>query len=66
MLVGDWRNCAVVQGKVQFPHEANGYYGVVPTADSEVVVSLQDTVNKLKKKASAHRLVKKNGDRIPC
>ena len=54
----------MVQGKVQFPHKANGYYGVVPTA--EIVVSLQDNVNKLKKKASAHQLFKKNGDRIPC
>ena len=54
----------MVQGKVDFPHphEANGYYGVVPTA--EVVVSRQD--NKLKKKASAHQLFKKKGERIPC
>ena len=52
-LVGDWQNCRdVVQGKVDFPHEANGYHGVVPTA--EVVVSHRDKANKLKKKASAH------------
>jgi hypothetical protein len=47
----------VVQEKVQFPRKANGYHGVVPTA--EVVVSLQDKLNKLKKKASAHQLFKK-------
>jgi hypothetical protein len=47
----------VVQEKLQFPREANGYHGVVPTA--EVVVSFQDKVNKLKKKASAHQLFKK-------
>jgi hypothetical protein len=56
----------VVQEKVHFPREANGYYGVVSTADSEVVVSLQDRMNSLKKKASAHQLLGKNGDIIPC
>jgi hypothetical protein len=56
-LVGDQRNRrAVVQEKVQFPRKAKGYHVVVPTA--EVVVSLQDKVNKLKKKASAHQLFK--------
>jgi hypothetical protein len=48
----------VVQEKLQFPREANGYHGVVPTA--EVVVSFQDKVNKLKKKASAYQLFKTN------
>jgi len=46
-LVGDLRNRhhgTVVQEKVQVPRKANGYHGVVPTA--EVVVSLQDNVNK--------------------
>lgn len=43
----------MVQEKVQLPREANGYHGVVPTA--EVVVSRQDKVDKLKK-ASAHQL----------
>jgi hypothetical protein len=47
----------VVQGNLDFPHEANGYHGVVPTA--EVVVSRQDKANKLKRKASAHQLFKK-------
>jgi hypothetical protein len=56
----------VVQEKVQFPRGANGYYGVVPTADSEVVVSLQDKMNKLKKKASVHQPFKKNEDKIRC
>ena len=54
-LVGDQRNRAVVQEQVQFPRKANSYH-VVPTA--EVVVSLQDKVNKLKN-ASAHQLFKK-------
>jgi len=72
-LVGnqrDRRAGAGVQEKVQpeFPRKANGYHGVVSTAETaEVVASLEDNVNNLKKKASAHQLFKKkNGDRIPC
>jgi hypothetical protein len=63
-FVGDQRNCrGVVQGKSYFPRWANGYHGVVLTA--EVVVSLQDNMNKLKEDdISAYQLSKKkNGDR---
>lgn len=56
----------MVQEKVQFPREANGYCGVVSTADSEVVVNLQDKMSSLKKKVLAHQLLGENGDIIPC
>ena len=56
----------MVQEKVQFPCEANGYYGVVSTADSGVVVSFQDKMSSLKEKVSAHQLLGKIGDKIPC
>jgi hypothetical protein len=57
MLVGDQRNCHVVQEKAQFPHKENGYHGAVST--SEVVASLLDTTRKeLKKKVLAHQCFK--------
>jgi hypothetical protein len=42
------------QEAMPFPCEANGYHGlqVVPTVD--VVTNLQDKMDRLKKKASAH------------
>ena len=52
-VVGDRRNCVVVQERIPFPCKANGYYhSVVPTV--EVVMNLQDKMNELKKKASVH------------
>jgi len=46
----------VVQEKVQFPLEANGWHGLVPTVD--VVMNLQDKMNELKKEVSAHQHLK--------
>jgi len=53
MFVGDQRNCVVVRESAQFSRGANG---VVPT--SEVVLSLQDKIGKLKRKALAHQSFK--------
>ncbi len=55
-FVGDQRNRVVGREMAHFPRKVNGYPGVVPT--TEVVVSRQDEMSMLKKRASAHRLKK--------
>ena len=50
-IVGDQRNCVVVQERIPFPCKVNGY-SLVPTAD--VVLNFQDKMNELKKNASVH------------
>jgi hypothetical protein len=53
MSVGDQQNCLVVQKNAQFSYNANG---VFPADD--VVVSLQDKMGMLKKRALAHQSFK--------